>query len=196
MVFKGNAFDLLKELKIPAGRQQVARAPDFAHSVPYPVAVKVMDVEHKTEMGGVLLNVGRESFIEAAKRLGRKEILVQEMQKGLAEAIVGYRRDPVVGPIVLAGAGGVLSEIYRDVAIRMAPVSEAEAEDMIAEVKGLAVIRGYRNLPKGDLKALASAVSAFSRICAMDNVAEAEINPLIVKAEGVVAVDALVVLDR
>ena len=72
----------------------------------------------------------------------------------------------------------------------------SEAAEMIAEVKGLAVIRGYRNLPLGDVKALASAVAAFSRICAMENVAEAEINPVIVKERGVVAVDALVVLDR
>lgn len=118
------------------------------------------------------------------------------MQKGLAEAIVGYRRDPVVGPIVLVGAGGVLAELYRDTAIRRAPVSEAEAEEMIGEVKGLAVIRGYRNLPKGDVKALAAAVAAFSRLCSFGNVAEAEINPLIVKAKGVVAVDALLVLDE
>jgi acyl-CoA synthetase (NDP forming) len=193
--FQGDAFDLLKELQVPVVHQQVARAPDFAHSVPYPVAVKVMDAEHKTEVDGVALNVEKAAFVETAKKLGKEKILVQQMQKGLAEAIVGYRRDPVVGPIVLVGAGGVLSEIYRDVAIRTAPVTEAEAEEMSAEVKGLAVIRGYRNLPKGDVKALASAVARFSRACAMENVSEAEINPVIVKADGVVAVDALLVLD-
>lgn len=195
--FNGDAFELLRTLGIPVVEQQVVRAPGFSHTVPYPVAVKVTDVEHKTEAGGVVLGVSdRNAFQREAERLNRKQLLVQRMEIGLAEAIVGYRDDPVVGPIVLVGAGGVLSEIYGDVAIRTAPVSEREAVEMIAEVKGLAVIRGYRNLPKGDVKALAGVVSAFSRIHCLNNVAEAEINPLIVKSSGVVAVDALMVLKR
>jgi hypothetical protein len=120
------------------------------------------------------------------------------MERGLAEAIVGYRDDPVTGPMVLVGAGGTLAEVYRDFSLACAPVSEAEALAMIEEVKGLAPIRGYRNLPKGDLAALARAVSALSRLALLDGrpVAEAEINPLIVKREGVVAVDARLVLKR
>jgi hypothetical protein len=125
-------------------------------------------------------------------------VLVQEMQSGLAEAIVGYRDDPVVGPLVLVGAGGVLAELYRDYALRIAPVSETEAAEMIEQVKGLAPIRGYRNLPRGDVKALAQAVSALSRLALAKGrpVREAEINPLIVKADGVVAVDALVAREK
>jgi hypothetical protein len=115
------------------------------------------------------------------------------MEKGLAEAIVGYRNDPVVGPIVLVGAGGVLAELYRDFAIRTAPVSEEEARAMIEEVKGLAPIRGYRNLPRGDIDALSKAIVQISRLASIEGISEAEINPLIVKATGVVAVDGLVV---
>jgi len=116
------------------------------------------------------------------------------MQSGLAEAIVGYRDDPVVGPLVLVGSGGVLTEIHRDYVLRMAPVSEREAGEMIEQVKGFAAIRGYRNLPRGDLGALARAVSALSALSLMPGrpVREAEVNPLIVRADGVVAVDALV----
>jgi hypothetical protein len=116
------------------------------------------------------------------------------MEGGLAETIVGYRDDPVVGPVVLVGAGGTLAELYKDFVLRMAPVSEEEALEMIEGVKGLAPIRGYRNLPRGDVKALAKAVSVFSRLCSIDEISEAEINPLIVKADGVVAVDALLAL--
>jgi hypothetical protein len=119
------------------------------------------------------------------------------MEKGLAEVILGYRRDPQVGPVVVLGVGGVLAEIYRDFAVRLAPVSAAEATGMIEEVKGLAVIRGYRGMPRGDTAALARAVAAFSQLAHLEpRVAEAEINPLIVKAEGqgVVAVDGLLVL--
>ena len=96
--------------------------------------------------------------------------------------------------MVVLGIGGVLAEIYHDFAVRLAPVSVKDADAMIDEVKGLAVIRGYRGMPKGDRDALARAVSAFSQLAFIDSVAEAEINPLIVKreGEGVVAVDGLI----
>jgi acyl-CoA synthetase (NDP forming) len=92
--------------------------------------------------------------------------------------------------------GGILAEVYGDSAIRAAPIDRAQAEDMIAEVKGLAPLRGYRNLPKGDMVALADALVAISGLAMVAQApAEAEINPLIVGAEGkgVVAVDGLVV---
>jgi acetate---CoA ligase (ADP-forming) len=99
---------------------------------------------------------------------------------------------------VLVGAGGVLAEVYKDYVLRMAPVSVEEAEEMIGEVKGLAVIRGFRGLPKGDVRALAEAVSAMSRLALVAGrpVVEAECNPVIVKARGVVAVDSLVVMKE
>src|SRR5439155_24969723 len=161
--------------------------------IPYPVAVKVMDADHKTEAGGVALGVaGRVEFEARARKFGRDQILVQKMERGLAEAIVGYKDDPLVGPIVLVGAGGTLAELYKDFRVSLAPVSVTEAEEMIEGVKGLAVIRGYRNLPRGDVKALAQAVAAFSRLAGAADIAEAEINPLIVRAQGVVAVDVRV----
>ena len=105
------------------------------------------------------------------------------------------RCDPQVGPLVVIGVGGVLAEIYKDFAMRLAPVTPETALQMIEEVKGLAVIRGYRGMTKGDCKALAEAVAAFSQLAAFDDIAEAEINPLIVRkeGEGVVAVDGLIV---
>jgi len=125
--------------RIPVVEQQVARAPEFQHSVPYPVVVKVAGVEHKTEVGGIALDVpDRKMFLEKTKN--QSQVLVQRMEKGLAEAIVGYRNDPVVGPLVLVGAGGTLAELYDDVALALAPVSEDEALAMIARVKGLSVL--------------------------------------------------------
>ena len=84
----------------------------------------------------------------------------RRMEAGLAEAIVGYRHDPVVGPLVLVGAGGTLAELYRDYALRLAPVSRGRGGGDDRGVKGLAALRGYRNLPQGDVAALARAVSA------------------------------------
>ena len=131
-----------------------------------------------------------------APAAGIEGVLVQSMANGLAEAIVGYRHDPMVGPVVLVGLGGQLAEIYRDTAIACAPVDEAQAIELIERVKGFALLRGFRNLPKGDLEALARAVAAVSRLALLEGqpVAEAEINPLLVGADGAVAVDGLVVL--
>jgi acyl-CoA synthetase (NDP forming) len=191
-------FDLFASLGIPVAQWAIAEAPDFAHPLAYPVAIKRLEA-HKTERGGVVLGVVDHSeFVKKAQSLARDRLLVQTMESGLAEAIVGYRDDAVVGPLVLVGVGGVMTEIYRDYVLRMAPVSEKEAGEMIEQVKGFAAIRGYRNLPRGDVNALARAVSALSRLALVKGrpVREAEINPLLVKADGVVAVDALVALKE
>ena len=171
----------------------------------FPVAVKILsaDLAHKTEAGGVALGIADEPALAAARlavagaaRDGAVErVLVQRMESGLAEVLLGYRRDSQAGPLVTLGMGGTLAEIYRDFSVRLAPVDEATAHDMIEEVAGLAIVRGYRNLPEGDLAALAGAVAALSRLALLRarSVVEAEINPLIVRRSGlgVVAVDAL-----
>jgi acyl-CoA synthetase (NDP forming) len=202
---EAQALGLFASLGIGVVKHQVVSSPGYAHSIDYPVAAKALspDVLHKTEAGAVRLNIAdRAAFDREVKamleRVPAKAILVQKMESGLAEAIVGYRHDPLVGPLVLVGAGGTLAEIYRDFALALAPVSEEEAAAMIERVKGFAQLRGYRNLPRGDLRALARAVAALSRLALLPGqpVAEAEINPLIVKREGAVAVDALVSLKH
>jgi acyl-CoA synthetase (NDP forming) len=190
---KTNPFELFAALGVPVAPWQIAQPPRYAHAIEYPVAVKAAGVEHKTEERALRLNIlNRKQFEEIVPAFGGVPLLVQRMENGLAEAIVGYRHDPVVGPLVLVGAGGVLAEVYADYSMRCAPVSVAEAQEMIAEVKGLAPIRGYRNLPKGDLASLARVISQVSALALVPEVAEAEINPLLVGADGVVAVDALV----
>jgi acetate---CoA ligase (ADP-forming) len=149
----------------------------------------------------VILGIAsREEFESKAKSLAKngESLLVQRMANGLAEAIIGYRDDPVVGPLVMVGAGGILAELYNDVVLRVAPLDEAGALEMIGQVKGFAVLRGFRGLPQGDLKALAQALAAISRLalCPGRPVREAEMNPVIVKQVGIVAVDALVVLKE
>ena len=122
------------------------------------------------------------------------------MERGLAEVIVGYRLDPEVGPTVLLGLGGVMAELKRSFSVRLAPVSLETANEMLEEIAELAILRGYRNLPRGDCAALARAVRALSLLACVagPKVSEAEINPLIVRAEGsgVVAVDGLVVMQQ
>ena len=123
-------------------------------------------------------------------------------QPGVTSAIAGSRDAEHTRSNAAAGDleldGGTLAELYADYALRLAPVSEEEAATMIEEVKGLATLRGYRNLPRGDVGALARAVVALSRLALLPGqpVAEAEINPLIVKPKGMVAVDGLVVIKE
>ena len=200
---EAQALKLFSFLGIPAVESAIALAPDYAHCVPYPVVLKILsaDVAHKSEVGGVILGiVSREEFESKAKSLAKmgEPLLVQRMESGLAEAIIGYRDDPVVGPLVLVGAGGILAELYNDVVLRLAPVDEAGAREMIAAVKGFAMLRGYRGLPKGDLEALARSVAAFSRLALLAGrpVREAEANPVMVRDNGVVAVDALAILKE
>src|SRR5690606_31270525 len=130
----------------------------------FPVALKILspDLAHKTEVGGVALNIPDAAALRrtASDMLARVRaqapqaritgFLVQPMAKGLAEAILGFRRDPEVGPLVLLGAGGVMAELWRDTTLRLAPVTEAEAREMIAEVRGLRPLAGWRGLPRGD----------------------------------------------
>lgn len=202
---------LFARLGIRSAASEIIHTPNQPTSLAFPVVAKVLsaDIPHKTDAGGVVLNIGNADALRAAaasilERVGAKHpqahiegILVQQMQRGLAEIILGFRRDPEVGPVVVLGAGGVLAEVYKDISIRVAPVSRDEARSMIDEVRGLAVIRGYRGLPRGDCDALADAIVAMSQLAALGDagVAEAEINPLLVlrEGEGVVAVDGLVV---
>jgi len=204
----GAVFDLLG---IRVAASQVISDPAQPTRLTFPVVAKVLcaDIPHKTEAGGVVLNIGNPEALRTAAVLILEKvgaylpdakidgILVQQMQRGLAEVILGFRRDPAIGPVVVLGAGGVLAEVYKDISIRVAPVALEEAHAMIEEVRGLAVIRGYRGLPRGDCAALAHAIVAMSQLGALDDasVVEAEINPLLVLAEGqgVVAVDGLIV---
>ena len=203
---EAQALRLLSALGVSVAEHALARPPDYAHSIRYPVAAKALapGLLHKTEAGAVCLGIADAAEFDRKVRAmlasvaGARDILVQKMESGLAEAIVGYRDDPVVGPIVLVGAGGTLAEIYKDYALGLAPVSADEAEAMIARVKGLATLRGYRGLPRGDVGALARVVAALSRLALLPGrpVAEAEANPVVVKSQGAVAVDALAVMKE
>lgn len=198
-------------LGIPPAPGEVLTDPQQACSLEFPVVAKVLspDVLHKTDAGGVVLRIPdaralREAAAGILERVARAHpgariegVLVQRMESGLAEVILGYRHDPQVGPVVIVGAGGTLAEIYRDYAIRCAPVTVAQAAAMIDEVRALALVRGYRGMPPGDVAALAEAIAAFSALARLPGqpVAEAEINPLLVReaGRGVVAVDGLLV---
>ena len=134
----------------------------------------------------------RAAFVIRGHAIDR--VLVQPMIAGVGEALIGYRVDRDVGPLVMVAAGGILTEIHRDRSLRVAPVDRETARAMIAEVRGFQVLAGWRGKPAGDRDALARAIVALSQLAHDESVLEAEINPLIVKpaGQGVVAVDGVV----
>jgi acyl-CoA synthetase (NDP forming) len=172
----------------------------------YPVVVKALSAEltHKSDAGGVMLNVADGAALVAACRrirdnvaargLAITRVLVQPMISGVGEVLIGYRVHPDVGPLIMVAMGGIFTEIYRDRSLRLAPVDLAVAHEMIEDVRGLATLKGFRGKPKGDLDALAQAIVSLSQLADNPAIIEAEINPLIVRAagEGVLAVDAVV----
>lgn len=198
-------------LGVPVAKSTLVSTTDLNHGIDYPVVVKISspDLPHKTEAGGVKVNIGSDEALKQAADDILKSVraykpdaridglLVQSMSPKLLELILGYRRDPLVGPTVLLGAGGITAELNPDVSLRLAPVSLEQAWEMIEEVKATQLVRGYRGLPKGDCDALAQAIVAFSRLAALQDpvVIEAEINPLFVTEQGVTAVDGLIILD-
>jgi acyl-CoA synthetase (NDP forming) len=176
----------------------------------FPLVMKILSsqIQHKTDTGGVELNITSEADLKNRhKKLCKvfdklevenpdREFLLQKMETGISEIILGYRVDELVGPIVVIGSGGVLSEIYDDKSVRIAPVDFKEAKKMINEVKSLVTITGYRGLPKADINILAKAVVDMSQLASIKDIKEAEINPILIKEgkEGVIAVDGLITL--
>jgi acyl-CoA synthetase (NDP forming) len=210
MLDEAEAYALLDRIGIPHAPTMlldtaITRAPALPFS--YPVAVKLLSgiVAHKSDVGGVVLGVANgEDLIGAIRQITQRvaerggsadRVIVQPMVTGVGEALIGYRVDRDVGPLVMVAVGGVLTEIYRDRSLRLAPIDLVEARAMIGEVKALSVLRGYRGRPAGDLDAFARALVALSRLADATDfaVAEAEVNPLIVQpaGQGVIAVDAL-----
>ena len=168
----------------------------------YPVALKASDLLHKSDEGGVQLGLAgehalRKAFDALVKRIATDGLSVEEMaptDEGV-ELIVGAKRDPRFGAIVLVGLGGVHAKILDDVAVALAPVGEDEAERLLRSLRGAPLLAGARGRPPLDLSAAARAVAALSRAAAAcPAVAELEVNPLLVLPGGAFGLDARVVL--
>jgi acyl-CoA synthetase (NDP forming) len=195
---------------LPAPRSQVAATPSAAAAaaerIGFPVALKIIspEVSHKTEVGGVALDLDTAAKVEAAAvaLTGAVEraapsarlsgFLVQEMVRGV-ELIVGARTDPHYGPMIVVGAGGILVELVRDIAVRQLPIERHDAEAMLRTLKIGRLLAGYRGRPACDHDALVRAICGLAKFY-LDHrhfVAEIEINPLMVleQGKGVCAVD-------
>ncbi len=187
-----------------------AEAVEHATSIGFPVVLKIVspDIIHKSDVGGVIIGVKnvkevRSAYKQIMNNVGKHNpsakivgILVQEMAPAGTEVIVGSIKDPQFGPAIMFGLGGVFVEVLKDVTFRVAPVTEDEAAEMISEVKAYPLLKGYRNTPPADLKAITKILLNTSKLV-MDHVEikELDLNPIMVYEKGAKTVDARIILE-
>jgi acyl-CoA synthetase (NDP forming) len=200
---------------LPVLRECVAKTLDeacaAARETGFPLVLKIVspDIAHKTEVGGVVIGVPDEDALarEYAALLARVEanapkariegVLVAQMAHGGTELILGSKNDPIFGPVVMVGLGGIYAEVMNDVALETAPVDESKALAMLRSLKTFPLLNGARGRPKADVQAAAAAIAALSRFAAAhaDSVAEIDVNPLLVQdaGKGAYVLDALLI---
>lgn len=210
------SFELVSRYSIKAARFRLSRtaaeAVQAADEIGYPVALKVEspEIRHKTEAKALRLNLSRPdevglAFDEVIRNAHQHVagalihgVLVQEMVGEGIEVVVGLHQDPQFGPVIMVGLGGILVEVLEDVAFRAAPLTRADAEQMLSELRGARILEGVRGRAPADVSSLIEVLLAVSRLAvdAAGQVAEFDINPLLVLpgGRGALAVDALTVL--
>jgi len=212
---EASAKAVLAEAGLPVPREAIAANRDealaAARAMGFPLVLKIAspDIAHKTEVGGVFVGVRSEAqlleeYENLLARVAQKApaariagVLVAQMVQGGVELILGTKKDPMFGPMVMVGLGGIFAEIFKDVALQPAPVDEAQATAMLQSLKAFPLLDGARGRPKADVPAAAQAIVALSRFAVRhaDSVSEIDINPLVVldQGRGAHALDALLV---
>src|SRR3990170_2299041 len=210
-----DAMKVLEAYGFPTVRTEFARTKEEAAKVAvrigFPVAMKIVspDVVHKVDVGGVKLDLTserdvREAFKEIMKNVASQlpkarleGVIVQEHVRGGRETIVGMRRDPKFGPLLMFGLGGIYVEAYRDVSFRLAPVRELGAHNMISQIRGSRILEGFRGQPPSDTKALAECIERVSQLALeLEDVQELDLNPVVAFEKGCKAVDARIIVNR
>ncbi|MHB1909049.1 MAG: acetate--CoA ligase family protein [Nitrososphaerales archaeon] len=200
-------------IKVATGglAQSEKQAVLLAKGLGFPLAMKIVseDILHKSNVGGVKTNVDSISEVRATyselikntKKANRKAnitgVLVQKMAPKGQEFVVGGTRDPQFGPTVMFGLGGIYVELFKDVAFRIAPVSEADALAMMKEIKSAALLTGFRGSKPLDMKAAAKTIVQVSDLMIdQKDVESVDINPLFIYPKGVMAVDVRIILKK
>ena len=190
-----------------------AEAAAVAARIGYPVVMKIVSPQllHKSDAGGIKLNLADEAALRQAYSAMMTEInaarpdallegvMVERMAPKGQEVIIGMRRDPGFGPLMMFGLGGIYVELFKDVSFRVAPLSAADARQMITETRAGRLLTGFRGQPRADLDAVVDVLLRLSRL-ALDHpeIQEAEVNPLLVfpEGQGALALDGRVILGN
>lgn len=198
---------LLKKYGVPVPDGEIisssSEALIVADKIHYPVTLKVSNVElvHKTDLGAVLLNINDPIELEKACqdlfKIGPSLLIEKMVHDPVAELIIGMDHDPIFGQYIVIGSGGILVELFKDSCPLLLPVSREDASMALTKLKIYPVINGYRNSPLGDLEAIIDAVMSVIKLICENDIAELDINPLLVLkgGSGVIAVDALIKLN-
>lgn len=206
---------LLKQAKIPVIETRLARtskeAVSISQRIGFPVVLKIASPEiiHKSDSGGVRLFLKNASEVRAAYReiidTARKKypsasiqgVSVQKMAKPATEVIVGTSKDPQFGPVIMFGLGGIFVEVLKDVSFRLIPLSRKDALEMIEEIKGYPLLKGYRGKEPADLNALTEMILKISKLVEENpEIKELELNPIFAYQRGALAVDARIILEE
>jgi len=191
--------------------KSVDEAVDIAEKIGYPVVLKIVspDIAHKSDVGGVVLNVRSSSDVRKAyetimenvrKRAPSARIagiLIQEMVPDGLEVIVGATRDNTFGPVLMFGLGGVFVEVLRDVSFRIAPLTSEDVESMLREIKSYRILEGYRGMPPRDLDAIKDIILKTSRLMMeVEEIQDLDLNPVMLyeKGKGAKIADARIIL--
>jgi acyl-CoA synthetase (NDP forming) len=181
----------------------------IALNIGFPVAMKISspDIPHKSDVGGVVLNVGKEDvrtkYNELVSRITKtvpqariEGVLVQQMAQPGHEVIIGLKKDAQFGHALMFGLGGIFVEVYKDVSFRIAPIDRNEAVGMISEIKGYPILKGIRGKKAADINAIADVLVSVSEMAGKENIIELDINPLVAFENGVIAVDARAMIEK
>ncbi|MCK4313414.1 acetate--CoA ligase family protein [Candidatus Bathyarchaeota archaeon] len=208
------AKTVCKDYEIPITDFKVAKnkaeGVKFAEKIGYPVVLKIVspNIIHKSDVGGVIINVKNAKDFQNAYRQIMDNvkkhkpkakivgILVQEMAPQSTEVIVGATKDPQFGPALMFGLGGIFVEILKDVAFRIAPITEDEAREMITSVRAYPLLKGYRNMPPADIDAIVRVLLNTSRlVMEHQEIKELDLNPIMVYEKAAKTVDARIILE-
>ena len=212
-IAEAEAKALMAKTGIPVPAEEVVstakQAAEAASKMGFPVVIKIVsaDIPHKSEAGGVALNLADAAAVEAAASLMLTTVkereptakidglLVAPMIGDGVDLIVGTQRDPVMGPVVMVGLGGIYTEILKDVAVSLAPITPKRALALIESLRGAALLKGVRGQAAVDLNAIADVVSRLSVLATqnVEGIESIEINPLRAMPNGVIALDALII---
>lgn len=207
------AKKLLLKYGIPVTKESIANSPDeafaIASQIGTPVAMKISspDISHKSDVGGVVLNVSANearstydkiiSQIKKVTPIARIEgILVQQMAPQGHELIVGLKKDAQFGHALMFGLGGIFVEVYKDVSFRVVPIEKSEALDMISQIRGYPILKGIRGRKPANIEAIAHVLVSVSQMAQKENIIELDINPLMAGETGIVAVDARAMIEE
>ena len=195
--------ELLRESGIPTTDFQVVRKFEEVDQkkLKFPVVIKVCspNILHKTDVGGVALDVAKDQFEREFARMREKFpndlLLVESYQDRRVEVIIGLINDPTFGLTIMFGLGGIYTEVYKDVTFRVVPIKKEDAEEMLKEIKAAPILEGYRKI-RVDRDAIISLLMKVSSLGEkyMDKIAEMDLNPVFVKEKGAVVVDAKLLL--